>query len=50
LDERHRIHRELITPFVIAFLMVGALLPNMVLAWNLPEEAPEAAATPPDTP
>jgi hypothetical protein len=32
------LHRELITPFVIAFLMIGALLPNMVLAWNLPSE------------
>jgi hypothetical protein len=30
--------RELITPFVIAFFMLGALLPNMVLAWNLPSE------------
>ncbi|MEN9838420.1 MAG: hypothetical protein RLZ79_2088 [Pseudomonadota bacterium] len=32
------LHRELITPFVIAFFMLGALLPNMVLAWNLPSE------------
>lgn len=30
--------RELITPFVIAFFMLGVLLPNMVLAWNLPAE------------
>lgn len=30
--------RELITPFVIAFFMLGVLLPNMVLAWNLPSE------------
>jgi hypothetical protein len=30
--------RELITPFIIAFFMLGALLPNMVLAWNLPSE------------
>lgn len=33
------LHRELITPFVIAFFMLGALLPNMVLAWNLPPES-----------
>lgn len=32
------LHRELITPFVIAFFMLGCLLPNMVLAWNLPSE------------
>jgi len=32
------LHRELITPFVIAFFMLGVLLPNMVLAWNLPLE------------
>ena len=32
------LHRELITPFVIAFFMLGVLLPNMVLAWNLPSE------------
>jgi hypothetical protein len=32
------LHRELITPFVIAFFMLGALLPNLVLAWNLPFE------------
>lgn len=38
------------TPLLIAFLMLAASLPSMVLAWNLPEEAPEAAATPPDTP
>lgn len=31
-------HRELITPFVIAFFMHGMLLPNKVLAWNLPSE------------
>jgi hypothetical protein len=33
------LHRELITPFVIAFFMLGVLLPNMVLAWNLPSES-----------
>lgn len=33
------LHRELITPFVIAFFMLGVLLPNMVLAWNLPPES-----------
>lgn len=32
------LHRELFTPFVIAFFMLGVLLPNMVLAWNLPSE------------
>ena len=32
------LHRELITPFVIAFFMLGVLLPYMVLAWNLPPE------------
>ncbi|MEY2625728.1 MAG: hypothetical protein RL412_1503 [Pseudomonadota bacterium] len=32
------LHREMITPFVIAFFMVGVLLPNMVLAWNLPPD------------
>jgi hypothetical protein len=32
------LHRELITPFVIAFFMLGVLLPYMVLAWNLPSE------------
>ena len=35
------LHRELITPFVIAFFMLGILLPNMVLAWNLPSENQE---------
>jgi hypothetical protein len=32
------LHRELITPFVITFFMMGVLLPHMVLAWNLPSE------------
>lgn len=32
------LHREFITPFVIAFFMLGALLPNLVLAWNLPAD------------
>ncbi|MFM1886894.1 MAG: hypothetical protein RL026_2051 [Pseudomonadota bacterium] len=32
------LHRGLITPLVIAFFMLGALLPNMVLAWNLPSD------------
>lgn len=36
--EEPMLHRELITPFVIAFFMLGCLLPNMVLAWNLPSE------------
>ena len=30
--------RGMITPFVMAFFMLGILLPNMVLAWNLPSE------------
>lgn len=36
--EEPMLDRELITPFVIAFFMLGCLLPNMVLAWNLPSE------------
>lgn len=32
------LHRGLITPFVIAFFMLGVLLPNMVLAWTLPSD------------
>lgn len=37
------LHRGLITPFVIAFFMIGVLLPNMVLAWNLPSETEPSA-------
>ena len=32
------LHSGLITPFVIAFFMLGALLPSLVLAWRLPKE------------
>lgn len=32
------LNQNLIASFVIAYFMVGALLPNMVLAWNLPSE------------
>lgn len=34
-------------PLIIAFLMLVASLPSMVLAWRLPDEAPEASAPPP---
>ena len=32
------LHGSQLTPFVIAFFMLGILLPNMVLAWTLPSE------------
>jgi uncharacterized membrane protein len=35
------LHGSQLTPLVIAFFMLGVLLPNMVLAWSLPSEDPQ---------
>lgn len=35
------LHGSQLTPFVIAFFMIGVLLPNLVLAWRLPPESRE---------